>query len=125
MMLGLMKLVAKVLTIGVFIVAAVAQEAGTTDGVPAPTIRVASKMVLVDVVAVDKQGHPISDLERDDFRIEENGRPQTISAFSAQRRSPSMRGGTITPTLSSPYVFSNRPTGTPNGAPSSSCCWMD
>ncbi len=110
-MLGLMKLVAKVLTIGVFIVAAVAQEAGTTDGVPAPTIRVASKMVLVDVVAVDKQGHPISDLERDDFRIEENGRPQTISAFSAQRRSPSMRGGIITPTLSSRYAFSNRPTG--------------
>jgi len=43
--------------------------------------KVASELVLVNVVARDKQGKPITDLKRDDFTILEDGKPQRISSF--------------------------------------------
>jgi VWFA-related protein len=44
-------------------------------------LRVESELVLVNVVARDKQGKPITDLKRDDFTLIEDGKPQRISSF--------------------------------------------
>lgn len=51
--------------------------------VPPPTIRVSTRMVLVDVVVTDKQGNPVPGLHADDFTVEENGKAQKIATFAA------------------------------------------
>ncbi|HMF91670.1 MAG TPA: VWA domain-containing protein [Candidatus Angelobacter sp.] len=43
--------------------------------------KVESQLVLVNVVARDKQGKPVTDLKRDDFTILEDGKPQRIASF--------------------------------------------
>lgn len=43
--------------------------------------RVESELVLVNVVARDKQGKPVTDLKQDDFTLLEDGKPQRISSF--------------------------------------------
>jgi VWFA-related protein len=43
--------------------------------------RVESQLVLVNVVARDKQGRPVTDLKRDDFTVLEDGKPQRITSF--------------------------------------------
>ena len=45
------------------------------------SIRVESELVLVNVVARDKQGRLVQDLKREDFTVLEDGRPQRISSF--------------------------------------------
>lgn len=45
------------------------------------TLRVSSELVLVNVVARDKQGKPVTDLKIGDFTLLEDGKPQTISSF--------------------------------------------
>jgi VWFA-related protein len=44
-------------------------------------LRVESELVLVNVVARDKQGKPITDLKQDDFTLLEDGKAQRISSF--------------------------------------------
>jgi VWFA-related protein len=46
-----------------------------------PTFRGGVDAVLVDVVVVDRDGKPVSGLERDDFQVFEDGVPQTIATF--------------------------------------------
>src|SRR5689334_15167 len=53
----------------------------TQNQVPAPTIRVSTHLVLVDVVVSDKQGKPIAGLHPEDFELQENGKAQKISTF--------------------------------------------
>ncbi len=43
--------------------------------------RVESELVLVNVVARDKQGKPVTDLKREDFTLLEDGKPQRVSSF--------------------------------------------
>lgn len=45
-------------------------------------IRSETRVVLVDVAAVDRQGSPVRDLTEKDFRIQEDGKEQKISSFS-------------------------------------------
>jgi VWFA-related protein len=45
------------------------------------TFRVQSELVLVNVVARDKQGNLVQDLKREDFTLLEDGKPQQISSF--------------------------------------------
>src|SRR5256885_3928834 len=56
------------------------QQAGNSPAqtVPGTVLKVTTRMVLVDVVATDKNGRPILDLKADSFEIKENGKPQTI-----------------------------------------------
>jgi VWFA-related protein len=54
-----------------------------------PTIKVETRVVLVDVVVTDHKGRAIPDLHQQDFRIFENGKPQTISAFDQHKRNAS------------------------------------
>jgi hypothetical protein len=50
-------------------------------------------VVNVDVVVLDRQGNPIEGLTQADFTVQEDGRPQAISAFEAVdfRESPPPR----------------------------------
>src|SRR4030088_64201 len=71
--------------------------------IPAPTIRVTSHMVLVDVVVTDKQGKAIPGLHPEDFVVEENGKLQKISSLV----SPAENDSTTTPPLPA-GMYSNR-----------------
>src|ERR1051326_6779779 len=44
-------------------------------------LRVESELVLVNVVAREKQGKPVTGLTRDDFTLLEDGKPQRVSSF--------------------------------------------
>ncbi len=48
---------------------------------PAPTFKSNVNAVLMDVRVVDADGNLVRDLTRDDFQVEEDGQPQTISTF--------------------------------------------
>jgi VWFA-related protein len=70
--------------------------------VPPPTIRVTTRMVLVDVVVTDKHGNAVSGLHPEDFAIEENGKAQKIVTLTVPAAS------TAAPSLP-PGIYSNRP----------------
>src|SRR5438132_6735296 len=70
--------------------------------VPAPTIRVTTHMVLVNVVVTDKQGKAIPGLRPEDFVVEENGKTQRIASLGT----PSENAPTA-PALP-PGIYSNR-----------------
>src|SRR5258708_15420640 len=64
--------------------------AQTAPGTQAPSksstvLRATTRLVVVDVVATDDKGSPITDLKLEDFVVLEDGKPQTISSFSFQR----------------------------------------
>lgn len=61
---------------------------------PAPTLRVTSTLVFLDVTVLDKKGHPVDNLAKDDFTITEDKKPQSIFSFEAP--------GEHIPTLKSP-----------------------
>jgi VWFA-related protein len=71
--------------------------------IPAPTVRVSTHMVLVDVVVTDKQGNPVTGLHPEDFAVEENGKAQKISTFAAPGEN--LAAGQPLP----PGIYSNRP----------------
>lgn len=48
-----------------------------------PTFPAGTELVTVDVVVLDRQGMPISDLRREDFSVAEEGVRQELSAFEA------------------------------------------
>lgn len=72
--------------------------------VPPPTIRITTHLVLVDVVVTDKAGKPVTDLKAQNFKVEENGKPQDIAVFSSpvERTAPG-------PSSLPPGIYSNRP----------------
>ena len=50
----------------------------------APTIRVTSRLVFLDVTVLDKDGRPVvKGLTKDDFTITDNKKPQRIFSFEA------------------------------------------
>ena len=82
-----------------------AQSPQEPDQVPGLSIRVSSRLVMVDVVVTDKRGQPVLGLKPTDFTVTEKGKPQRISVFTApneSRTKPAAR------TLG-PGVYSNRP----------------
>ncbi|HKF50482.1 MAG TPA: VWA domain-containing protein [Terracidiphilus sp.] len=72
-------------------------------------LRISARLVDVNVVALDKRGHPLPDLKQDDFEVYDNGVKQDIHSFSeavaqdsaqpAVAENPDKAGG--------PLVFSN------------------
>ena len=46
-----------------------------------PTFRAEASLVRVDVTVVDRHGEPVANLTPDDFVVEEDGVPQTVSSF--------------------------------------------
>lgn len=73
-----------------------------SEEIPAPTIRVTTHMVLVDVVVTDKQGKPIPGLRAEDFTIEEKGKGQKIASFTTSPPAGS------NPEALSPGIYTNR-----------------
>ena len=68
-------------------------ETGTLPGMPAAmdtedkgiTLRVTTRLVDVDVVALDKKGRPVTGLQPEDFEIYDNGHKQSVRFFSPTR----------------------------------------
>ncbi|HUM06156.1 MAG TPA: VWA domain-containing protein [Terriglobales bacterium] len=80
----------------------------TAESEPAISLRVTTRMVLVDVIATDKDGKPIRDLHHGDFEVLEEGRPQEIKFFSYTANESVRNEKRPTATLP-PNVYSNRP----------------
>ena len=53
----------------------------------ATVLKVKTRLVIVDVVALDHKGSPVTDLESKDFTLTEEGKQQTIRSFSLQQPS--------------------------------------
>ena len=74
----------------IFALAAVsAIDAGTMRAAQAtaPTqqpLRVATRLVQIDVIVLDKHGNPVSGLSKDDFAVLDNKSPRTIQLFSVE-----------------------------------------
>jgi VWFA-related protein len=78
------------------------------------TLKVASRLVDVGVVAYDKKGHPVKDLKPEDFEIYDNGRKQELRYFS-QAAAPAPAALPDQPVdLSGQPTFSNRSSGDAN-----------
>jgi VWFA-related protein len=65
--------------------AALAAQTSQSNQKPAPTVRVSTSLVLVDVVAADKHGKFVSGLTATDFRVLENGKEQSIAVFHEEQ----------------------------------------
>jgi VWFA-related protein len=63
-------------------------------------IQVTSELVLVNVVARDKQGHLVKDLKKEDFTLLEDGKKQNISSFDFENVDQLATAGAAEPTVS-------------------------
>ncbi|HEY2392763.1 MAG TPA: VWA domain-containing protein [Candidatus Angelobacter sp.] len=63
-----------------------ASEQSVSDAAKTPfTLKTSSRLVLVDVVATNGKGEPVTDLKAEDFVVSEDGRPQVVHNFSFQQ----------------------------------------
>jgi VWFA-related protein len=68
-------------------------------------LRATTRLVVLDVVALDEKGQPVKDLKADDFIVLEDGKPQKISDFSFHQP-----GAAVEPARApAPGVISNAP----------------
>lgn len=94
-------------------------EITTHDSQPAFALHVQRNEVLVRVVVRDAKGQAVTQLQKDDFRIFDNGKPQAITHFSLENsgatgaiKTPSIPpgappepGAETTPTITLPHRF--------------------
>jgi VWFA-related protein len=76
----------------------------------ATVLKVKTRLVIVDVIALDHKGSPVTDLEAKDFILTEEGKQQTIRSFSFQQ--PSQAPGepaTLVPITLSANRITNMP----------------
>jgi VWFA-related protein len=66
-------------------IAQTAPTAAEDKSKPPFVFKMASRLVLVDVVATNGQGEPVTDLKAEDFVVSEDGHPQTVRNFSFQQ----------------------------------------
>ena len=71
-----------------------------------PTLQMSTRVVLTDVTVTDSHGNPIHGLTSSDFRIFDNGRPQSLDSFEEHTQSKSVVP-TIPSAPSNPNLFSN------------------
>ena len=76
---------------------------------PETVIKTTTRLVIVDVVAQNSKGTPVSDLRSENFTVLENGKPQQVKIFSFQSRSTTdVKAVKPVPTIS-PDVVTNIP----------------
>jgi len=97
----------------------------------APALRISVRLIQVNVIAEDRDGQPIRDLNKEDFTILEQGQPQQISLFAQQNDAPA---ATDPPSSTDPEVittdaavtfFSNHVQSSPSGANSVTVVLID
>ena len=88
-----------------FLASPFAQTAREPDQVPALSIRVSTRLVILDAVVTDKQGRPVPGLQASDFMVAEKGKPQKISVFTPPTEAAAKPQAPALP----PGVYSNRP----------------
>src|SRR5262249_38412905 len=84
---------------------------GQNEAPPTTTLRSNVHLVVVDVVATDDHGHPAADLNREDFVVLEDGKPQEIKQFE---RSMASSGPVETSKPLAPNEYRNVPVQVPN-----------
>jgi VWFA-related protein len=74
----------------------------------ATVLKVKTRLVIVDVIALDHKGAPVTDLKADDFTLQEENQPQKIRVFNFQQ---SVQGqpGVLTPVTLSSSRITNMP----------------
>jgi VWFA-related protein len=77
----------------------------------ATVLRATTRIVVVDVVATNKKGEPVTDLKAEDFTVQEDGHAQQVRSFSFQQPSQIMQPPV--PAVAAPplpeHVFTNVP----------------
>jgi VWFA-related protein len=61
------------------------QEPPVPAPTPGPSIKVESRIVVVDVVVTDKQGQSVPGLRKHDFHLSEDGGPQIVASFEEHK----------------------------------------
>jgi VWFA-related protein len=72
------------------------------------TLRTNTRLVVVDVVATDSKGQPVTDLKAGDFTVLEDGKPQKISGFNFEH--PGGAPAQLVKINLPPSVVTNAPT---------------
>ena len=86
---------------------------------PTSPLRVTTRLVVVDVVATDGKGAPVTDLKSDDFTVQEEGEEQSIRSFSfhqPEQTSAAASFASGTPSKLPEGYFTNIPTYKTSGA---------
>ncbi|HWZ42170.1 MAG TPA: VWA domain-containing protein [Candidatus Saccharimonadales bacterium] len=81
--------------------------AQTQSGAPDTVIKSNTRVVILDIVATDSKGIPVTDLQEKDFTVLEGGLPQRVGSFSFQRPGPALAESAM-PALP-PNVVTNAP----------------
>jgi|SRR5215831_8451806 len=63
----------------------------TPDVQSIPTFKAKARLVLVDVVVTNNKGEPVTGLEKEDFEVLEDGKPQSVSNFEEHKGAPPMQ----------------------------------
>ena len=84
-----------------------------------PLIRTTTRLVQLNVVVLDKQNHPVTDLTKEDFRVFDNGVEQQIAHFTG-----AVGDAPAEPATPSPLIINNRQT-TGNNPPGVTAILMD
>src|SRR5260370_31934799 len=90
-----------------------AQQPSAPPKDPGLVLRVTTRMVLVDAIVLDKEGHPVKGLKADDFTVTEDGVRQRIASFSERISEPS---NPAPPPVLPLHVTTNRPAVTQTNA---------
>src|SRR5215510_11265940 len=76
---------------------------------PRTVVKTTTRLVVVDVVATNAKGEPVSDLSKQDFKLLENGTEQEIRVFDfqhpVQSPAPATTTAAATPGKLPPNVF--------------------
>ena len=104
-----------VVQIGIFLLAGghVAAQQPSPRKDPGLVLRVTTRLVLVDAIVLDKEGHPVRGLKSDDFTVTEDGVRQSVASFSEHN---SERANAVPPPVLPPHVTTNRPAVTQTNA---------
>lgn len=71
------------------------------------TLRSVTRLVQITVVAQDHQGHPVTDLGRDDFLLFDSGEPREIKVFTVDRGDRGPSAVAVAGAGASEHVFTN------------------
>lgn len=85
----------------------VAGQAPSPEREPAGAVRVITRLVLVDVVVIDKQGHTVRGLKKENFALTESGKEQSIATFTSEQ--VELARAANKPAPLPPNLYTNRP----------------